>query len=186
MSWHAYDFAQGGTLYKLLSDVADRQGREAALAVHDAWAYSDIPRDQLIQAESALRGAFQTYSELAEPGGMRKFLIYAAYWGQEPVSKALVNAAATALFAAEVTRQAGNRTMSRTWLERANDMLVRYRKYADPEAYMTAHRTTMPIRYNRQGEMIAPFIGFAAARQRFQENCFELETIYLEGLNRLQ
>ena len=171
--WHAYTFAQGGTLYRLFSEMASQRGREAALAVHDAWMNSDLPRDQLNQAESALRGAFQIYSEQAEPGTVRRIVInqmIPAYLPNQ-THKALLNAAATALLAAEVTHYAGNPAMSRTWLDRADSMYCRYRERADPD--VDPRLNDWRLRRTRED-----------LRRKFDQNCHEFEAAYNAALAR--
>jgi hypothetical protein len=176
MTWQARAFVQGGELYTLLSEIAGQRGREAALAVRDSW-ISDVPRDQLIQAESALRAAFQIYSEQANPGSMRQFLHNDVLVGlgptfTNPIHRAMLNASATALFAAEVTRYAGNPTMSQTWRERAVSMYNRYYESANPATNPRLSRGPGTGLYRNRAAT------FDEHQRRFDQNCREFLAVY--------
>lgn len=168
--WHAYSFARGGTLYRLFDEVASQHGRAAALAIHDAWLNSDLPRDQLNQAESLLRGAYQSYSEQAEPGAVKRWMFDTrpAYM-PNPMHKALLNAAATALLAAEVTHYSGNPPMSRTWRERADSMYRRYRQLAHP--------SVDPAMKTLKGSLAGKGT-YKELCRRYDQNCREFEAAY--------
>jgi len=154
----------------VFDEIASQGGREAALAIHDAWLNSDLPRDQLNQAESALRGAYQIYSDHAEPGAVKRWVIETGpAWLPNTIHKALLNAAATALLAAAVTHYAGNPAMSRTWHDRADSMYHRYRERAHPSVDFRARTTKNSLTGRGTYKELC---------RRYDQNCRDFEAAY--------
>jgi hypothetical protein len=140
-----YDFAQGGEFYLLLNELAGIEGQAASRAIDDARK-SKYPRDQLNQAEAILRLAYEKYSKAARPSFFHN-VVSAVVEPSGPLksrNKILLNAATTALTAAEVTRLASNPPMRRAWLDRAQqdfDLYItrakpRYERPVEPKTRM--------------------------------------------------
>jgi hypothetical protein len=128
-----YSFAQGGEFYLLLNELAGIEGQTASRAIDDAMK-SKYPRDQLNQAEGILRLAYEKYSRAANPSFFSNF-VSAVIEPMGPLksrNKSLLNAATTALTAAEVTRLVANPSMRRTWLDRAQKDFDLYLTRAKP------------------------------------------------------
>jgi hypothetical protein len=129
------NFASGGAMYLVLDELAGSDGRMASLAIEDARSHSQDPLEQLNQAESALRHAWDKYQTAARP---RSFFrkVGAWYTGEGPErssNEALLSAVAAALTAAEVTRLAANPPMREEWLSRAKEDFDLYETRAKPE-----------------------------------------------------
>ena len=128
-----YTFAQGGEFYLLLNELAGIDGQAASRAIDDARK-SKYPRDQLNQAEGILRLAYEKYSKAARPSFFHN-VVSAVVEPAGPLksrNKILLNAATTALTAAEVTRLAANPPMRRIWLDRAQKDFDLYMTRAKP------------------------------------------------------
>ena len=100
-----YSFAQGGEFYLLLNELAGIEGQTASRAIDDAMK-SKYSRGQLNQAEGILRLAYEKYSRAANPSFFSN-VVSAVIEPMGPLksrNKSLLNAATTALTAAEVTR----------------------------------------------------------------------------------
>lgn len=128
-----YKFAQGGEFYLLLNELAGIEGQAASRAIDDARK-SKYPRDQLNQAEGILRLAYEKYSKAAKPSFFHNVVsaVIEPMGPHKSRNKILLNAATTALTAAEVTRLAANPPMRRIWLDRAQKDFDLYMTRAKP------------------------------------------------------
>jgi hypothetical protein len=158
-----YNFVRGGEMYLLLDELAGIDGKVAAAAIEDAMKRSSRPRDQLVQAEGALRQAWEKYNTAAKPTGILK-KIGAEFSGAGPegtINKALLNAATTALTAAEVTRLAANPEMRRKWLSRSEN---------DFDLYKTRAKSEEPNTMSMTGDL--------RFKQKFERNVREFNKAY--------
>ncbi|MGI5273013.1 hypothetical protein ACQEUU_27955 [Nonomuraea sp. CA-218870] len=168
-----YTFAKGGQMEIVMTTLAGTDGKAASRAVHDALRHSDRPRDQLSQAEGALRSAYEIYLRSAEPEGFRAVMAALNPSGgpEHPKNKALLNAAATALTAASVTGLAGNQSMRREWLERARDHYELYKERAHtPEPRMSE--------FAEPGDYGMALIGVDRLNNKHKEQCRRFEHAY--------
>jgi hypothetical protein len=128
-----YNFAQGGEFYLLLNELAGLDGNAASKAIGDS-AESKYPLDQLNQAETLLRLAYEKYSKAARPSFFRNIIgtVVEPSGPLKSRNKALLNAATTALTTAEVTRLAANPPIRKIWLSRAKGDFYLYETRAKP------------------------------------------------------
>lgn len=173
-----YNFVQGGEFYLLLDELAGFDGKAAAGAIDDAMRHRKYPRDQLNQAEGALRHAWAKYDTAAKPTSfLRKATAAFAVSGPEkPINKALLNAATTALTAAEVTRLAANPSMRREWLARAKAAFDLYVIRAKPKGTVEKrdyHRFELP-----DTELLELEFGIERQYGEFDSNVHSFEEAY--------